>query len=137
MSELIEIYKNIDDDAWYNPLDEKIYYEGDVVPLYDFRGGLAREGEIIRLTDPGFDGVVLANVGGEPTPMKYKAGLPDELIIEWIVKKIPPNPKQFIVAPKAVAWGWWYAQGEMNRNEAIQTNHSGQDEDGSEWGMEA
>jgi hypothetical protein len=125
--------------GFFNPLDQKIYYEGDIVPMYQFDSGTAYNGVVIKIIKPGFDGLVKIKpeyTNGQTVITEFDVRLSEDEIEEWIVHPILPDPNCYIIAPEPVAWRWFYAMNEIVKNQVITESRTGSDDDG-EFKMEA
>ena len=98
--------------GYYNILDGQIYYEGDIVPIYNYDSG-------------------------KSVITTYSIGIGDDEIEKWVMQPIPPDPSCYIIAPEPVAWRWQYAMGEIVKSDIIRLSARATDEDGDEFGLEA
>ena len=126
--------------GYYNILDGQIYYEGDIVPIYNYDSGTAYNGTVIKTIKPGFEGLVKIKesfTGGKSVITTYSIGIDDDEIEKWVMQPIPPDPSCYIIAPEPVAWRWQYAMGEIVKSDIIRLSARATDEDGDEFGLEA
>lgn len=127
--------------GFYNVLDGKIYYEGDLVPIYQYDSGTAYNGSVIKVIKPGFEGLVRLKkkfTGGADVVAHYRNDMEEEdMIEEWVQQPIPPDPNCYIIAPEPVAWRWSYAMEEIVKADVIRASKTAKDDDGDEWKMEA
>ena len=114
--------------AWLNPLDDKEYYEGDVIPSYvfDMSGALVHGEVVVVMKDPAFAGVVLVKHKGEKREVEHSPLIPQEEIIEWVLPAIPPDENVFFIGPESPAWRWFYARRATLASRS-QTMSSGED----------
>lgn len=98
--------------GWTNPHDNLVYYEGDIIPEYvfDSSGALVFGETCVRLEDAGFNGVVLVNHAGRMVEIEYSPSIPNEEIVEWVLKPIEPDENVFFIGPESPAWRWFYAR---------------------------
>tara|TARA_R100000951_G_scaffold98656_1_gene88726 strand:+ start:904 stop:1329 length:426 start_codon:yes stop_codon:yes gene_type:complete len=126
--------------GFLNRFDGKIYYEGEIVPIYEYDSGTAFNGNVIKIIKPGFDGMVRikkSKTQGQDVVMRYDQMIPESDIEEWIVEPIYPDPSIYIIAPEPVAWRWQYAMEMIVKSKAIEQANVGEDDDGEEFRMEA
>lgn len=126
--------------GFFNTLDGKVYYEGDIVPMYHYDSGTAYNGVVIKVIKPGFDGLVKIKTkftGGAVVVTHYSNAIDDDEIEEWIQHPIPPDPNCYIIAPEPVAWRWSFAMEEIVKSNVISASKKFKDDDGDEWKMEA
>ncbi len=126
--------------GFLNRFDGKIYYEGEIVPIYEYDSGTAFNGNVIKIIQPGFDGLVKikkSKTNGQNVITRYDQMIPESDIEEWIVEPIYPDPSVYIIAPEPVAWRWQYAMEMIVKSKAIEQANVGKDDDGEEFRMEA
>ena len=126
--------------GFLNRFDGKIYYEGEIVPIYEYDSGTAFNGNVIKIIKPGFDGMVRikkSKTQGQDVVMRYDQMIPESDIEEWVVEPIYPDPSIYIIAPEPVAWKWQYAMEMIVKSKAIEQANVGEDDDGEEFRMEA
>ena len=126
--------------GYYNELDGKIYYEGEIVPIYAYDSGTAYNGLVIKILKPGFSGLVKINpkfTEGSTVITQYDERIPEKEIEKWIVKPVHPDPNCYIIAPEPVAWRWQYAMEQIVKSKVISQAHVGVDDEGDEFRMEA
>ncbi len=126
--------------GFLNRFDGEIYYEGEIVPIYEYDSGTAFNGNVIKIIQPGFDGMVRikkSKTKGQDVIMQYDRMIPESDIEEWIVEPIYPDPSVYIIAPEPVAWRWQYAMEMIVKSKAIEQANVGEDDDGEEFRMEA
>ncbi len=127
--------------GFYNTLDEQIYYEGDLVPIYQYDSGTAYNGSVIKVIKPGFAGLVRLKkkfTGGANVVAHYQSDMEEQdMIEEWIQQPIPPDPNCYIIAPEPVAWRWSFAMEEIVKADVMRASKTAKDDDGDEWKMEA
>ena len=89
-----------------------MYYEGDIIPEYvfDSSGALVCGETCVKLTDPGFNGVVLVSHAGRQVEVEYSPAIPNEEIVEWILRPIEPDDNVFFIGPESPGWRWFYAR---------------------------
>lgn len=126
-------------DCFYNTLDGELYYEGDVVPAYNYGGGTAFNGEVIKVLKPGFAGLVKIKkelTGGKVVIIEYDIRMSESDIDEWVVKPIMPDDNSYIIAPEPVAWRWSYAMEEIMKSHMIKRGHAMIDDNGDSYRLE-
>jgi len=127
--------------GFFNTFDGKVYFEGDVVPIYHYDSGTAFNGTVVKLIKPGFDGLVQIKksmTGGDIVVLEYDYRIKEEEIEKWVAHPIPPDPNCYIIAPEPVAWRWHFAMTEIMKSEMVRNNSNvGVDGDGDEFRMEA
>ena len=98
--------------AWLNPLNDEVFYEGDLIPQYafDMSGALVYGETCVVLKDPGFTGVVVVKHNGQKREVEYTPMIPQEEIVEWVLPAIEPDEKVFFVGPESPGWRWFYAR---------------------------
>lgn len=130
-----------DEHGFFNTFDGKVYFEGDVVPIYHYDSGTAYNGTVVKLIKPGFAGLVKiknAFTGGDIVITEHDIRITEDQIDCWVQQPIPPDPSCYIIAPEPVAWRWHFAMTEIVKSEMVR-NHSnvGVDDEGDEFRMEA
>lgn len=126
-------------DCFYNNLDGELYYEGDVVPAYNYGGGTAFNGEVIKVLKPGFAGLVKIKkelTNGRTVIMEFDTRIDESDIEEWVVEPIMPDEDCYIIAPEPVAWRWSYAMEEIIKSNMVKRGNSMIDEDGNSFRLE-
>jgi len=127
--------------GFFNTFDGKVYFEGDVVPIFHYDSGTAYNGTVVKLIKPGFAGLVQIKkelTGGKIVITEYNLQILEEEIERWIQQPILPDPSCYIIAPEPVAWRWHFAMNEILKSEMVRNNTNvGVDDEGDEFRMEA
>tara|TARA_Y100001938_G_C7741542_1_gene259562 strand:+ start:13 stop:432 length:420 start_codon:yes stop_codon:yes gene_type:complete len=126
-------------DCFYNNLDGKLYYEGDIVPAYNYGGGTAFNGEVIKVLKPGFAGLVKIKkelTNGQTVIVEFDNRIDEGDIEEWVVEPIMPDEDCYIIAPEPVAWRWSYAMQEILKSNMVKRGNAMIDEAGDTFRLE-